>query len=196
MYKNKEKFLLLLIFSLLLYSPYSTNAQDYNERMSGPLDIWFNATVRTPEVELESGDHDIQITLFVENFSDATSLNNTTVEIGIDRGIYFLKSIEMGNFTPSDLSETVFSNFTYKKYWGDVTLSLKVKYIFTRPLYTSHVLSTDWYEFVDFSPKPIEITRGITVPRRTIILIAVGIVSLSGIVIFFSYRFYIKNPPK
>ena len=198
MFKGKVKLFIFLIFLVLLSSLNGSNALEYSKNMNGPLGIWFDLTIEIYDTELDSGEHDIYLAFIVADFSDGTSINSTVVKLSIRSSVeVYSTSVSLGNFTPAQASAFASTTFMYRDYWGDVTLYMKVQYIFQRDLYTSsHVLDTGWFSFVDLHPSVTEDPYEPTPWGLYIGLIVLGILALFGVIIFFTYRFYMRLSPK
>ncbi|MCG3226000.1 MAG: zinc ribbon domain-containing protein [Candidatus Heimdallarchaeota archaeon] len=194
--KRKAKLYILFVFLVLFYSLYSSNALEYSQNMNGPLGTWFDLTIDILDTELETGDHEILLELIVADFGGGTSINSTVIELSLRDSVeVYSTSQYMGNFTPAQASGFANTTFMYQDYWGDVTLYLKIKFIYQRPLYTSTVMDTGWFSFVDLYPASNQTTERPTPWGLYIGLIVVGILALFGVIIFFSYRFYMKPTP-
>ncbi|MHA2308994.1 MAG: hypothetical protein ACXABJ_06935, partial [Candidatus Heimdallarchaeaceae archaeon] len=161
--------------------------------MNGPLGTWFDLTIDILGTELEVGEHEILLSLIVADFGNATSINSTSIELSLRSSVEVYSTSEyMGNFTPSQATGFANTTFMFQNYWRDVTLYLKINFIYQRPLYTSNVLDTGWFSFVDLHPASFQTSEQPIPWGMYISLIVVGILVLFGLIIFFSYRFYTR----
>lgn len=194
---KKKYYLLICLISLVLLSSLNfSNALEYSQNMNGPLGTWFDLTIDILDTELETGDHEILLTLIIADFGEGTSINSTVIALSLRDSVELYSTSEyMGNFTHAQASGFANTTFMYQNYWGDVTLYLKIKFIYQRPLYTSTVMDTGWFSFVDLHPASNQTTERPTPWGLYIGLIVVGILVLFGVIIFFSYRFYMKPTP-